>query len=198
MALTPPVLYADLVSARSSGAFAFSGIPFDQLAMAVAYAMAAWFPLQGVRLKGTCVGTAGAGAINTPVSRLFLVPNPSLVIGGLTSAGMSGPLSVSLGTVISSGIAKSVTSYGQYAGGVSGVGVGGDVSKAVSSNGSLLVSQLSSFLSAMMGSGPAMSQMAAGLGAGIAALVLGITGTGTVIGTSSVSPATGQSNSWVV
>ena len=198
MALTPPLIYADLAAARASGGFPFAGINFDRMAWAIAYAVVAWYQSGGVTLKGVSIGTAGAGTIATPASKLVLLPNPPLVIGGLASAGMVGPLSVSLGTVVALGLAKTVTTYGQYAGGVVGVGIGGDVSKAVIVNAPNLIAQLVVFLASMLGPGPASAQMATGLGTGIAALALTIAGTGTVVGSPSIFPATGQSTSVVV
>ena len=160
MALTPPLIYADLAAARASGGFPFAGINFDRMAWAIAYAVVAWYQSGGVTLKGVSIGTAGAGTIATPASKLVLLPNPPLVIGGLASAGMVGPLSVSLGTVVALGLAKTVTTYGQYAGGVVGVGIGGDVSKAVIVNAPNLIAQLVVFLASMLGPEPASAQMA--------------------------------------
>ena len=197
MALTPPIIYADLAAARASGGFPFVGVNFDRMAWAIAYSVVSWLPT-GTQLKGVSVGTAGIGAINVPVSKLFLAPNPALVITGLASAGMVGPLSVSLGTVVAQGLAKSVTVSGQYAGVVAGVGAGGDVSKMVATNGPALVALLAGNLAAMLGPGPASPQMAQGLGTGIASLFLTVTGTGNVIGPPSPSVATGQSTSVVV
>lgn len=197
MALTPPIIYSNLASARASGGFPFLGVNFDRLAWAIAYGVVSWLPT-GTQLKGVSVGTAGVGAINIPVSKLFLSPNPPLVIAGLASAGMVGPLSVSLGTVVSQGLAQSVTVSGQYAGVVAGVGLGGDVSKMVFTNGPALVALLEGYMASMLGPGPAGPQMAAGLGIGIASLFMTITGTGNVIGPPSPSAATGQSTSVVV
>lgn len=197
MALTPPLIYADLATARASGGFPFAGVNFDRMAWAIAYSVVSWLPT-GTQLKGVSVGTAGVGAINVPVSKLFLAPNPALVIAGLASAGMVGPLSVSLGSVVAQGLAKSVTVSGQYTGVVAGVGVGGDVSKMVVANGPALVTLLAGYLASMLGPGPASPQMAKGLGTGIASLFMTITGTGNVIGPPSPSAATGQSTSVVV
>lgn len=198
MALPPSLIYADLAAARASGGFPFAGVNFDRLAWAIAYALSSWFPAGGVVMNGISVGTAGAGFINTAASRLVLVPSPPLVIAGLASAGMVGPLSISLGTVVALGVAKTVTAVGQYAGGVVGVGFGADVSKAVSANGPTLISLLLTHMTAMLGPGPASAQMATGLGTGIAAQALTITGTGNVFGSSSIVPASGTSTSVVV
>jgi len=196
--LTPPVIYAELAAARTAGQFGFAGYNFDQLAWAIAYAVSAWLKTAGVTLRGVAVGTAGVGTINVPASKLLLAPNPSLVISGLQSAGMNGPLSVSLGTVVAIGLAKAVTTYGQYAGGVAGVGVGGDVSKAATVNAPSLISQLKVFMASILGPGAASAQMATGLGTGIAALALTLTGVGNVVGSPSLVSASGQSTSVVV
>lgn len=197
MALTPPILYSNLASARTSGGFPFLGINFDRLAWAIAYGVASWLPT-GTILKGVSVGTSGMGAINTITTRLTMLPNAPFVISGLASAGMVGPLSVSLGTVVAQGLAQAVTVSGQYSGAVAGVGVGGDVSKMVFANGPALVSLLQGYMASMLGPGPAGPQMAAGLGSGIAALFLTVTGTGNVLGSSGPSSATGTSTSVVV
>ena len=197
MALTPPLVYASLESARRSGGFPFDGVSFSQLASAIASGVVSWLPT-GVVLKGVSVGTAGVGTINTPTTRLVLTPNPSLVISGLRSAGMEGPLSVSLGTVVALALAQVVSVSGQYAGGVVGVGIGGDVSNVVTADGQALTRQLAAYMASMLGPGPARAQMAAGLGTGIAALFLTVTGSGTVVGSPSLASATGQSTSVVV
>ena len=198
MAVTPPVLYAALAASRASGGFPFAGINFDRLAWAIAYSVPLWFLAGGVKLQGTCIGTAGVGTINTPSSRLMLPSNPSLVIAGLSGAGMVGPLSASLGAVVALALSQVVTSSGQYAGGVIGVGVGLDVSKATLVDPPGLIVQLLSYMSVMLGPGPASAQMATGLGTGIASLALTITGAGNVVGAPSVAPGTGQSSSLVV
>lgn len=196
--LTPPVIYAELAAARSAGQFGFAGYNFDQLAWSIAYAVSAWFKSSGVTLKGVSVGTAGVGTINVPASKLLLAPHTSLVLAGLQSAGMKGPLSVSLGTVVAIGLAKAVTTYGQYAGGVAGVGIGGDVSKVATVNASSLIAQLKVFMASILGPGAASAQMATGLGTGIAALAFTLTGTGNVVGSPSLVSASGQSTSVVV
>jgi len=196
--ITPPQLYADLNRARDGGIFELEGYTFDKLAWAISFAVATWLKTGGVLIKGVSTGTAGAGAINVPTTRLVLVSNPPLVIGGLMSAGMLGPLSVSLGMVVSKGLAKTFTKSGQYAGGVVGVGVGVDVSKAFVVNPPLLIAQLLAYMTAMMGAGPAAAQMATGLGTGISAHLLTLTGTGTVVGPPSPASAMGQSTSVVI
>jgi len=196
VALTPPLYYADLASFRAAGAFPFGGPNFDQLAWALAAAMVQWGPT--VVLNGVAVGTAGAGTINVPTTRIFLVPNPPLIISGLASSGMVGPLSAALGTVVGQAIAKTISSYGQYTGGVVGVGVGADVSKVTVANPAALYPLLLTQMNVSLGFGPATAMMAQGLATGIASLLLTATGAGTVVGSPSTAPASGASTSVMV
>jgi hypothetical protein len=196
MALTPQLYYADLVAARAASPFPFAGFSFDQLAWAIANAMVSWGPT--VTLMGVATGTAGVGALNTPLTKLFLAPNPPLVIAGLSSAGMVGPLATALGTVVGQAIPKTISSWGNYAGGVAGVGTGADVSKVVGASAAGLTSILLPLLQAFLGPGPAATMMARGLGTGIANLVLTATGTGSVVGSASIVPAAGSSTSVMV
>jgi len=196
MALTPPLYYADLAAFRAAGAFPFGGTNFDQLAWAISSAMVQWGP--SVVLKGISVGTAGAGAINVPTTKMILVPNPALVISGLASSGMVGPLSAALGAVVAQALAKTISSYGQYTGGVVGVGVGGDISKVVAANPSTLYSILQTQMNVTLGPGPASAMMAKGLATGISSLLLTATGSGTVIGPPSPASASGASTSVMV
>jgi len=196
MALTPPLYYADLSAFRAAGMFPFEGPNFDQLAWAIASAMVQWGP--SVVLRGVAVGTAGAGTINTPTTKMFLLPNPSLLISGLASSGMVGPLSAALGTVVAQAIAKTISSYGQYAGGVVGVGVGADVSKVTVASAAALYPILLTQMNVSLGFDPATAMMAQGLATGIASLLLTATGTGTVVGPPSTVSASGASTSVMV
>ena len=196
MPLTPPLIYADMASARAACSFPFTRMPFDQLAWALASGIVQWAPT--VQLTGVSVGTAGAGTINTLASKVFLAPNPPLAIAGMGSAGLVGPPGIALGTVIGQAVPKALTSYAGYAGGVAGVGVGGDVSKVVAASGSGLAALLVPLLAGFLGPGPASAQMAKGLGQAVANLVLTATATGNVVGTPSPSAASGVSKSVLV
>jgi len=196
MALTPQIYYNDLASFRAATSFPFGGFSFDQLAWAVASALATWGP--SVMLQGLAVGTAGAGALAVPSTRMFLLPNPPLVIAGLSSAGMVGPLGVALGTVIGLAVPKTISSWANYAGGVTGVGVGQDVSKVTRADATGLLLLLLPTLQGLLGSGAASPQLAKGLSTGIASLLLTATGTGTVVGSPSIAPASGASTSVMV
>lgn len=196
MALAPPLYYTELSAFRAAGAFPFGGSSFDRLAWAIAGAMALWGPT--VQLQGISIGTAGAGVINTPTTKIVLPPNPPLVLAGLASAGMLGPLSSALATVVGMAIPKTISSFGNYLGTVVGVGVGGDVSKVIVANPATLSAALLSQMSALLGPGPANAMLAQGLGVGIASLLLTATGAGTVVGPPSIAPASGASTSVMV
>lgn len=194
--LTPPLLYADLASLRASTTFPFTGVPFDQLAWAIATGVVQWAP--SVQLLGVSVGTAGVGTLNVPTTKVLVAPNPPLAIAGLGSAGLLGPLGLALGTVVGQAIPKSISSYGQYSGGVAGVGIGADASKVIFADGSALSALLLPLLIAFMGPGSAAPQMARGLGTAISKLVLTGTGVGSVVGSPSPVGASGVSKSVLV
>lgn len=196
MALTPPLIYTDLVTLRASAPLPMLGFSFDQLAWAIAYGVAAWAPQ--VQLAGLAVGTAGAGTLNVVTTKVIVPPNPPLVIGSLSSAGLVGPLALSLGTIVGQAIPKTMLTYGQYTGAAVGVGNGADASKVVFANGPALTAILQPLLNSFVGPGPASLFMAQGLGTGIAALMLTGTGTGTVVGPPSPAPATGPTTSVLV
>jgi len=192
MALTPAIYYAELAAFRAAGAFPFGGTAFDKLAWAIAKAMGTWGPT--VQLQGVTAGTAGAGTMAVPLTRVILTPNAPLFIGGMASAGMVGPLSLSLSTVVSLALASAISKFGQYAGASVGVGVGADVSKVVRAD----QASLTGLILAQLGPGPAAPQMAKGLAAGISLLLLTATGAGTVVGSVSPAAASGTSTSVLV
>jgi hypothetical protein len=192
MALTPPLYYANLAAFRAAGLVPFGGAPFDKLAWAIATAMTQWGPT--VVFQGVTVGTAGAGAITTPATRIFLPPNPLIMIAGLASAGMVGTVSAALGTVVGLAIPATISQSGNYAGVAYGVGTGSDVSRVVSADQAALYG----LLLPLLGPGSAAPQKALGLSRGIASLLLTATGTGTVVGPPSMAPASGSSTSVMV
>lgn len=196
MAVNPQSFYTDLASFRAASVFPFAGVSFDQLAWAISVGMTSWAPQ--VKLAGVTAGTAGSGAINTPTTRVVLLPNPALVIAGLASAGVSGPLGTSLGTVVGQAIPKTISTVGQYAGASAGVGVGADVSKVVLAPGPALTSILTPLFTSFLGPGPLGPQVARGLGTGIASLMLTGGGAGSVVGPPSIAPGGGTSTSVLV
>lgn len=198
MPLTPALFYADLAAARVSGVFPMAGINFDRMALGLSAGVAAWAvnQPQNLALQGTASGSLGSGSITS--GKLVVAPNPPVVIAALASAGMVGPLSVSLGTIVGLAIAKTFTQGGLYTGVSPSVGVGADVSKVIVSNASTLIPVLLGTLGSYLGPGPGMPLMAMGLGNGIAQMLMLGAGTGSVVGSSGPSPATGITTSVVV
>lgn len=201
MALTSAAIYSSLTAARASGPLPFSGPNFDLLMNGVAQAVFAWAISQpaNVQLIGASTGTAGAGTILAPTTRILVPPNIPLVVGSLAGVGVGGPNSASLAAVIAMGISSAFTTYAQYTGTVAGVGAGLDVSKVTIANAATLVPLLRGFIGGSMGGvGPVMGQVSVGLANAISGLLLGGTGTGTVTGATGPSPAAGISTSVVV
>lgn len=196
MALNPQLYYADLAAMRSAAPFPFLGFSFDQMAWAIATAMVAWGPT--VVLRGVCAGTAGAGAISSPTTKMFLPPNPPLVIAGLAEAGMVGPLGISIGTVVGLALPKTISVAGNYVGGVLGVGAGTDLSKVTQADAATLASILLPLCMTFLGPGSGAPQLSQGLSLGISKLVLTTTGAGTVVGPTSIIPGAGSSTSVMV
>jgi hypothetical protein len=201
VALTPTGIYSGLASARASGTFAFGGVPFDQLAQGLASGICTWgiSQPQNLALVGAATGTAGAGAILPVTTKLIVPPNMPAMLAGLSGAVLVGPLGLSLATVVTTGLATVFTAQAQYMGTAAGVGVGADISKILVANSASLAAILMGTLGpALGGGGPALPMFASGLAAGISALLLGGTGTGSVTGSPSTAPGAGVTNSVVV
>lgn len=200
MALTTPLLYQSLLVSRVAGVFPFAGVAYDGMAIGLTNGIMQWLRLPAnLSMTGVSTGTAGSGAIVTPISRLTVPPNVGVMIPALSGAGMNGPLSFSLATSVATGISQAFSLYGQYAGPSVGVAVGADVSKVTVSNAASLIGILNLTLRASMGPGTATSMMAQGLGSGVAALLLLGSGTAPVAGvTTAPSASVGVTTSMVV
>jgi hypothetical protein len=203
LALSPQIFYGPLAANRASGGFAFMGSLFDQFAWGLSNAMSSWAinQPQNLALMGIATGTLGAGTIAVPASKIIIPPTIPIMTGALAGAGFNGQLMPSLATVVTLGISQAFNSAGQYSGIVGGVGIGVDSSKIIVSNAGTLVPLLLANLSGMMGgSGAVLPSMCAGLGNGIASLLMQGAGIGTVVGTPSIPPlpGTGVSNSVVI
>jgi len=190
MALTPNLIQAAILANRSSGSFAFLGIPFDQMALGIGVGLSSWAVSQpsNLSLTGIATGVAGAGSIVTVTSRILVPPTVTAVSSGLVGAGMLGPVSPALATTITLGISQVFNTYAQYFGLVAGVSNGADVSRITVANPSTLIVALQSALAGSMGSGPALSLLATGLGVGLTNLLLLGTGQATVAGVPSYPP----------
>ena len=202
MALSIPSIYAALAANRASGVFPFAGVNFDQMATGVAAGIVQWGvgQPQNLGLAGLATGAQGNGVILPPTSKLVVVPAVSVMSAALLGAGMAGPLSQSLATIIAFGVSAAFNTVGQYSGVSGSVAVGADVSKVVACNAATLIAILQMTLAGALGSGgPALPQMATGLGNGIAGLLWTAAGTGVITGVpSSTTVVSGPTFSVVV
>ncbi len=190
MAITQAVLQTALQSSRVAGIHPFGGVTYIQLASSVASAVALWAVGNptNLSLEGSALGTSGVGVIVPTLSKYVLLPNVGVMMQGLISGGLNGPLALSLATAMTTGLVTAFNVSGQYSGISPFVGVGTDRSTTLVVNRATLIALLSSQMGAMMGPGPASLNMATGLGNGIANLFLTGIGTGAVQGTPSVPP----------
>jgi hypothetical protein len=202
VALTPNIIQGSLLSARTASPHPFNGVNFDRLALGIGMGVASWAvgQPQNLALTGVATGLLGSGAILAPTSRLIVPPNPGLVQAALVGAGVAGVLAASLALVVSLGVSQAFTSAGQYTGPSATVGTGADVSKVTVSNPATLVGILNGTLLAAVGAGLSLTSLAAGLGNGIASLLLQGTGTGAVVGSPVIPtfPGAGPTFSTVV
>jgi hypothetical protein len=191
-------IYMALQLYKGTTTFPMNGIAFDQLAWAISEGVYEWIsnPLN-VALIGISTGTVGVGTIPEYGTKLVILPIIPLMTNGLASAGIVGPLSSSLSTIVTLAIAHAVTQSGGYTGVCPTVGVGTDVSKVVMANPGTLIEELQKAMADNQMTGAASMRMANGLGLGIASLVLTGIGNGKVVGPPGPSPSTGPSFSKV-
>ncbi len=198
MGLNALHIYTALQLYKGAATFPMNGVAFDQLAWSIAEGVSEWIdnPLN-VALVGISTGTVGVGTIPDQGTRLVVLPVIPLMTNGLTSAGIVGPLSSSLSTIVTLAIAHAVTQFGGYTGVCPTVGVGTDISKVVMANPGTLIVELQKSMADNNMTGVASARMANGLGLGIASLVLTGIGNGKVVGPPGPSPSTGPSFSKV-
>lgn len=197
MALVAAQITSSLMTFRGI----FNGPQYSQLAEGIGQGVAAWAVGNPSNLAflGQATGILGAGTIAPATTRVFVSPDPSKVLTGLSGAGYIGPNASSLAMAVSQGLSLSFTSFAQYAGACAGVGEGVDASVIQVSNGASLGQILMGTLAGTLGgTGPALSNLAVGLGIGISLLLLGSTGTGMVSGVKGPFPGVGMTNSVVV
>lgn len=140
------------------------------------------------------------GAIVSPLSRLVIPPNVSVMRAAFLGAGLVGPLGDSLATAITLGLTEAFNLYGNYAGLSSLVAVGQDTSKITLANPVSLIGILNMSLPGAGVAGLAAGQMAVGLGNGISGLLLLGGGTAPVAGAPvlPIVPGVGPTTSVVV
>lgn len=188
MALTPNGIQVSLAANRASGIFPQLGVPFDQLALGIGIGVSSWAisQPQNLALSGMATGVAGAGSIVFATSKILIPPNVGAVYASLVGVGMAGPVATSLATTVALGISQAFLTYAQYFGPVAGVGNGLDVSKISVVNPATLIASLQAAFSGFLGVGPAMPQLATGLGLGLTNLLLLGTGQAPVAGVSAI------------
>lgn len=166
-----------------------------KIAKAVGSALPKWIPLPtNVLVQGVTSGVLGGGTVN---GKLFVTGGSAIVVAGLAQAGMSGPAASGLGSAVGSGVATAFNTGAQYTGSSPGVGVGSDTSKISLSNAGTLIPLLLGELQGVGVNGPLATQLATGLGTGIAQVVQTGFGFGAVAGSPSPIPAVSTSISTV-
>lgn len=197
MALTGPQITSAIMSARN----VLGGPQFALMASGIGAGVAAWAVGNPANLSlvGVSTGVIGVGALAVPTTRLVVAPGQGQLMTGLLGAGVAGPLASSLAFAVGVGISTAFSAYAQYLGTSAGVAAGQDVSTIVVANAVTLTAILMGTMAgAMGGTGGSLANLAQGLANGISLMLLGSTGTGTVIGTAGPSPGTGVTNSVVV
>lgn len=198
MALTVSAIQAQLEASKFVGPLAFNGVTFPKLALAIAQAVTLWgVGVAGnLALTGTSTGTTGTGTVTG--NQLTVVPNNGLIEEALRANNINGQLVSSLAMALTVGIAQAFSFNALYVGTSSGVGVGIDTSVIAISNPITLTALMLAQLNLVVGKGQATASLAAGLGQGIAAMLLGSVGTGNVTGPPSPVGATGVTFSVVI
>ena len=193
MPLAPPAIFSILMANSEVGISPFNGDGYRKLCQAVSEAVAAWAvgQSQNVALTGAAVGIGGGGAIVPPTSRLVVPPTIPVFQAALSGAGLNGPLAVRLAESMTMGIAEAFTALAWYSGPSSSVGIGQDVSKVTTVNAPALIGILALTLPGNLVGGLASGMLAAGIGNGIAGLVILGEGTGTIAGAPVVPPLPG-------
>lgn len=192
MPLTAPTITAAIIAAGPE----LKGPSWLQLCGVIGVAVATWAIVpSNVVFVGVTTGAVGGGTVT---GKITVPPTPLPVNLGMAAAGLLGPTAPSIGRAVGMGVSAAFNASGTYQGVATGVAVGGDISKVVSANGPALTAVISATAASQAMLGPTMPQLAAGLGAGIAALMLTGFGVGTVVGVAGPSPAVGASISRVI
>jgi hypothetical protein len=166
-----------------------------KLAAAVSRSVLSWISVStNVTVQGVTTGTAGAGSVN---GKLGFSGPANLVSAALTQAGVTGPTAPGIGGAVGRGVLATLNASAQYTGASVGVGTGSDVSKVSNSNSATLIPILLANLGSQSVGGASASQLATGLGRGIADLVKTGAGAGGVVGIASPVAAAGTSVSVV-
>lgn len=171
------------------------GASWVRLTAVIGIAVAAWAQVPAnLALQGVTAGAVGAGTVT---GKVYVVPAPLPVPAAMALAGLLGLDAASVGRAVGLGVAAAFNASAAYQGVSVGVGTGTDVSKVSLSNGPSLVAALSLAATSSGMTGVDIPRVMAGLGPGIATLLLTGTGTGVVAGPVGPSPGAGTSLSRV-
>ena len=188
MPILAPVITSSIIAAAPT----LNGPRWFQLASCIGQAVATWAVIPiNVNISGVVTGTVGAGAVT---GKMFFLPTPLPVPAMVAAAGFVGPSAVLLANGVGLGVSGALNASAGYVG-VSAGAIGADVSKVVFANPETLITLLSSIFAANGFLGPLAPELATGIGAGIAELVMTGTGTGAAAGVPGPAPAAGTSKS---
>jgi len=173
------------------------GPSFFKLAGAVGNGVSGWLAATygATIMTGSSIGVVGVGSV---VGKVGVFPNPGLVIGALSAAGLVGPSAIKIGIAVGIGVPTALNVGGIYLGTSVGVGFGADVSKVTFANAALLIPMLSASMAASQMVGLNAQKLAIGLGNGISLLVMTGAGVGAVAGPVGPAPGTGVSTSYII
>lgn len=171
------------------------GPVWAKLATMIGIGVTAWAIIPAnLALQGVTAGAAGSGAVT---GKVFVVPAPLPVPAAVALASLLGPVAPNAARAVGLGVAAAFNASAAYQGVSVGVGTGTDVSKVSLANGPSLVTALGLAATTTGMTGVDISRICAGLGPGIASLLLTGTGTGVVAGPVGPAPGAGTSLSRV-
>ena len=193
MPLAPPAVAAAIIAAGPE----LKGTSFLQLTGWFGAGIATWAQIPvNVVVNGVTAGAAGGGAV---FGKLFVPPNPTLVVGSFVAAGLAGKDGATLARALGTGVPAVFTASAQYTGVSAGVGAGTDISKIIVANPAALTALLMALAQAfgLLGAFD-IPKLAAAAGTGVSGLLLAGTGVGAVSGPAGPAPAAGTSISKVL
>lgn len=159
-------------------------------ATGVGVAVQTWLATPGnVVLNGVVTGIAGGGTVT---GKAFVVPAPLPVNLTVAAASLLGVDAQLAATAIGLGVGTAVNASAAYVG-VSQGAIGVEVSKVAYANSGTLTALLAANFAAQGLNGPVALQFAAGLGPGIAGIMLTGAGAGAAVGPGGPLPAVGTS-----
>ena len=191
MPINAPVIAQAIIAAGPD----IVGVSWPRLATVIGIAVATWAVVPAnLSMQGVTTGTLGSGTVT---GKFYVVPAPLPVPAAMALATVLGVRAPSLARALGMGVAAAFNASASYTGVSAGVGTGSDVSKVVLANGPALVLALQAAAVSSGLVGVALPTLFAGVGPGIANLLLLGTGTGVVTGAGSPASGVGSSTSVV-